>query len=166
MQRLGKIADSFALSKLPATVVGISDDAFRECKLLNMSGLRVVRILGTKPLRSAVPCNGCVHRMGLQMCSTAKPKFGQYLFQGCINLAEVTLSELPSSRGSAQQVRTSELAPGCLRESTQKHFVAIGARACDSCRLLTGEALCGGAGFCWGFWTPNWCPEKSLFLIP
>ena len=31
---------------------------------------------------------------------------------------------------------------------------------------LTGEALCGETGFCCGFWTPNWCPQKSLFSIP
>ena len=43
-------------------------------------------------------------------------------------------------------------------------LVAIGAHACDSCRLLTGEALCGETGFCCGFWTPNWCPQKSLFF--
>ena len=37
------------------------------------------------------------------------------------------------------------------------------------CRGLvppTGEALCGETGFCCGFWTPNWCPQKSLFSIP
>ena len=28
----------------------------------------------------------------------------------------------------------------------------------------TGEALCGETGFCCGFWTPNWCPQKSLFF--
>ena len=28
-----------------------------------------------------------------------------------------------------------------------KHFLAIGAHACDSCRLLTGEALRGDTGF-------------------
>ena len=31
---------------------------------------------------------------------------------------------------------------------------------------LTGEALFGETGFCCGFWTPNWCPQKSLFSIP
>ena len=38
--------------------------------------------------------------------------FGQYLFQGCINLAEVTVSEVPSPRselnGLTQQDRTRE----------------------------------------------------------
>ena len=32
--------------------------------------------------------------------------------------------------------------------------------------ILTGEALCGETGFCCSFWTPNWCPQKSLFSIP
>ena len=41
-------------------------------------------------------------------------KFRQCLFQGRINLAEVTLCEIPSPRGSTLQARTSELAPGCL----------------------------------------------------
>ena len=74
--------------------------------------------------------------------------FGQYLFQGCINLAEFTLSELPSPRGSALQARTSELAPGCLSSTgitalaLTKHSVAIGAHARDSCRLLNCVDLC------------------------
>ena len=46
--------------KLPATVVGIADNAFRDCKLLNSVATLVI-----KPLRNAVPCNVCVHRMGL-----------------------------------------------------------------------------------------------------
>ena len=71
-----------------------------------------------------------------------KTKLGQYLFQGCINLAEVTLSELPSSRESALQARVSELTPGCLSSTgitalaLPMHFVTLGAHACDSCRLL------------------------------
>ena len=78
---------------------------------------------------------------------TSEAKFGQYLFQGCINLAEFTLSELPSPRGSTLQARTSELAPGCLSSTgitalaLTKHFVAIGAHACDSCRLLKSVDL-------------------------
>ena len=32
------------------------------------------------------------------------------------------------------------------------------------CASTTGEALCGKTGFCCGFWTPNWCPQKSLFF--
>ena len=49
---------------------------------------------------------------------SGETNFGQYLFQGCINLAEVTVSEVPSPRselnGLTQQDRTRELAPGCL----------------------------------------------------
>ena len=75
-------------------------------------------------------------------------KLGQYFFQGCINLAEFTLSELPSPRGSTLQARTSEVAPGCLSSTgitalaLTKHFTAIGAHACDSCRLLKSVDLC------------------------
>ena len=97
--------------------------------------------------KKAVPCNGCMHRMGLQTCSMVKPISGNTSSQGCINLAEVTLSEFPS-RGSTLQVRTRELAPGCLSSTgiyelaLPKHFVAIGAHACDSCRLLKSVDLC------------------------
>ena len=154
-----------------------------------------------------------------------------YLFQGCINLAEVTLSELPSPRESVLQARTSELTSGCLSStgiialaalfqlltsgSTMQHCpqaasfaVALGTAArhdnghkvsmAASLALalrsgstlaaagvfgagktrsltfllawlaltthLTGEALCGETCFCCGFWTPNWCPQKSLFF--
>ena len=50
---------------------------------------------------------------GVANMFNSEAKFGQYLFQGCINLAEFTLSELPSPRGSAPQARTGE----ALRES-------------------------------------------------
>ena len=75
-------------------------------------------------------------------------KLGHYLFQGCINLAEFTLSELPSPRGSTLQAGTSELVPGCLSSTgittlaLTKYFTAIGAHACDSCRLLKSVDLC------------------------
>ena len=73
---------------------------------------------------------------------------GQYLFQGCINLAEVTLSELPSPRESVLQARVSELTPGCLSSTgitalaLPMHFATLGAHACDSCRLLKNIDLC------------------------
>ena len=85
---------------------------------------------------------------GIANVFNSEAKFGQYLFQGCINLAEVTWSEPPSSRGSAQHVRTCELAPGCLSSTgiytlaLTKHFAAIGAHVCDSCRLLKSVDLC------------------------
>ena len=59
--------------KLPATVVGISDNVFRDCKLLNSVEAQGAWTLGTKLLRNVVPCSGCMHRKGQQMCSIAKP---------------------------------------------------------------------------------------------
>ena len=64
--------------KLPATVVGISDNVFRGCKLLNSVEAPG---WGLKPLRNVVPCNGCMHRKGLQMCSIAKPSWGNTSFK-------------------------------------------------------------------------------------
>ena len=72
--------------KLPATVVGIADNAFRDCKLLNSVLARVVESLDTKPLRNAVPCNGCMHRKGLQTCSPAKPSSGNTSSKGVLTL--------------------------------------------------------------------------------
>ena len=79
---------------------------------------------------------------GIANVFNSEAKLGQYLFQGCINLAEVALSELSSSRKSALQARVSELTPGCLSSTgitalaLPMHFVTLGAHACDSCRLL------------------------------
>ena len=64
-------------------------------------------------------------------------KFGQYLFQGYINLAEVTLSELSSPRGSTLQARTSELAPGCL--PTTLHTIRV--KAFMNCAALVELAI-------------------------
>ena len=72
--------------KLPATVVSISDNVFRDCKLLTVSWLRAVESMGTKPLRNAVPCNGCMHRKGLQICSTVKPSSGNTSSKGVLTL--------------------------------------------------------------------------------
>ena len=35
--------------------------------------------------------------------------------------------------------------------------------SCAILWLVLGRPLCGETGFCWGFWTPNWRPEKSFF---
>ena len=51
--------------KLPATVVGISDNVFRDCKLLNSVAAPGCQTLGVKPLRNVVPCNGRMHRKEL-----------------------------------------------------------------------------------------------------
>ena len=85
---------------------------------------------------------------GIANVFNSEAKLGQYLFQGCINLAEVTLSELPSPRESVLQARVSELTPGCLSSTgitalaLPMHFVTLGAHACDSCRLLKSIDLC------------------------
>ena len=134
--------------KLPATVVGISDNVFRDCKLQNSVLAPGCRDFGYKAFAERCSLQWVYASEGVANMFNSEAKFGQYLFQGCINLAEFTLSELPSPRGSALQARTSELAPGCLSSTAitalalTKHFVAIGAHACDSCRLLKSVDLC------------------------
>ena len=82
--------------KLPATVVGIADNAFRDCKLLN-----------------SVSAPGC-------------RDFGYKAFAECCSFATCVCIEW-----------------GCKRAlALPKHFVAIGAHACDSCRLLKSVDLC------------------------
>ena len=100
--------------KLPATVVGIADNAFRDCKLLNSVLAPGCRDFGYKAFAECCSLQWVYASEGVANMFTSEAKFGQYLFQGCINLAELTLSELPSPRGSTLQARTSEPAPGCL----------------------------------------------------
>ena len=100
--------------KLPATVVGISDNAFRDCKLLNSVSAPGCRDFGYKAFAECCSLQWVYASEGGANMFSNEAKFGQYLFQGCINLAEFTLSELPSPRGSTLQARTSELEPGCL----------------------------------------------------
>ena len=134
--------------KLPATVVGISDNVFRDCKLLNSVVAPGCRDLGYKAFAECCSLQWVYASEGIANVFNSEAKLGQYLFQGCINLAEVTLSELPSPRESVLQARTSELTPGCLSSTgitalaLPMHFVAIGAHACDSCRLLKSVDLC------------------------
>ena len=134
--------------KLPATVVGISDNVFRDCKLLNSVLAPGCRTFGYKAFAECCSLQWVYASEGVANMFNSEAKFGQYLFQGCINLAEFTLSELPSPRGSALQARTGELTPGCLSSTgitalaLTKHFVAIGAHASDSCRLLKSVDLC------------------------
>ena len=134
--------------KLPATVVGIADNAFRDCKLLNSVLAPGCRDFGYKAFAECCSLQWVYASDGAANVFNGEANFGQYLFQGCINLAEVTLSEVPSPRGSTLQVRTRELAPGCLSSTgiyalaLPKHFVAIRAHACDSCRLLKSVDLC------------------------
>ena len=69
-------------------------------------------------------------------------KFGHYLFQGCVNLAEFTLREFRPSGGGVPQTAASDLALGCLSSTgitmltLTQGFSVIGAHACDSCHLL------------------------------
>ena len=81
------------------------------------------------------------------MGSATKPSSGITSFKGASTLLSFTLSELPSPRGSTLQAGTSELAPGCLSSTgittcSREVFTAIGAHACDSCRLLKSVDLC------------------------
>ena len=100
--------------KLPATVVGISDNVFRDCKLLNSVLAPGCRDFGYKAFAECCSLQWVYASEGIANVFNSEAKLGQYLFQGCINLAEVTLSELPSPRESVLQARTSELTPGCL----------------------------------------------------
>ena len=134
--------------KLPVTVVGISDNVFRDCKLLNSVLAPGCRAFGYKAFAECCSLQWVYASEGVVNVFNSEAKFGQYLFQGCINLAEFSLSELPSPRGSALQARTGELTPDCLSSTgitalaLTKHFVTIGAHACDSCRLLKSVDLC------------------------
>ena len=66
-QRRVKNCLQLRIVKLPATVVEISDDAFRCCKLLNSVSAPGAGNLDTKPLRNAAPYNGCMHRKGCKL---------------------------------------------------------------------------------------------------
>ena len=134
--------------KLPATVVGISDNVFRDCKLLNSVVAPGCLDFGYKAFAECCSLQWVYASEGIANVFNSEAKLGQYLFQGCINLAEVTLSELPSPRESVLQARVSELTPGCLSSTgitalaLPMHFVTLGAHACDSCRLLKSIDLC------------------------
>ena len=142
VQRRGKIVGSFRIVKLPATVVGISDNAFRYCKLLNSVSAPGCREFGYKAFAECCSLQWVYASDGVANRFSSEAKLGHYLFQGCINLAEFTLGELPSPRGPTLQAGTSELAPGCLSSTgittlaLTKDFTTIGAHACDRCRLL------------------------------
>ena len=106
-----------------------------------------VRTRGKKNSVSAPGCGELGYKAFAECCSlqwvyasegvanrfSNEAKLGHCLFQGCINLAEFTLSELPSPRGSTLQAGTSELAPGCLSSTgittlaLTKYFTTIGA---------------------------------------
>ena len=128
--------------KLPATVVGISDNVFRDCKLLNSVAAPGCPDFGYEAFAECCSLQWVYASEGIANVFNSEAKLGQYLFQGCINLAKVTLSELPSPRESVLQARVSESPPGCLSSTgitalaLPMHFGTLGAHACDSCRLL------------------------------
>ena len=134
--------------KLPATVVSISDNVFRDCKLLNRVEAQGCLDFGYKAFAECCSLQWVHASEGAANVFNSEVKFGHYLFQGCINLAEVTLSESPYPRESELQARVRELAPGCFSSTgitalaLPMHFVILGAHACDSCRLLKSIDLC------------------------
>ena len=77
--------------KLPATVVGIADNAFRDCKLLNSVLALGCRDFGHKAFAECCSLQRVYASDGAVNVFNGEANFGQYLFQGCINLAEVTL---------------------------------------------------------------------------
>ena len=129
-------------------MVGISDNVFRDCKLLNSVAAPGCLDFGYKAFAECCSLQWVYASEGIANVFNSEAKLGQYLFQGCINLAEITLSELPSSRESVLQARVSEPTPGCLSSTgitalaLPMHFVTVGAHACNSCRLLQNTDLC------------------------
>ena len=92
---------------------------FQDCKLLNSVLAPGCRDFGYKAFSECCSLQRVSASGGAVNVFSGETNFGQHLFQGCINLAEVTVSEVPSPRselnGLTQQDRTRELAPGCHR---------------------------------------------------
>ena len=134
--------------KLPTTVVGISDNVFRDCKLLNSVEAQGCLDFGYKAFAECCSLQWVHASEGAANVFNSEAKLGHYLFQGCINLAEVTLSESPHLRESGLQARVGELTPGSFSSTgitalaLPMHFATLGAHACDSCRLLKSIDLC------------------------
>ena len=109
--KLGKAAGNFEFVRLPATVVGIADNAFRRCQLLNSvtaPGCREFAIAECSSLQWVYAVEGVAN----QFCSATK--FGHYLFRDCINLAEFNLRDALPPSGLSPQSTARELAQGCL----------------------------------------------------
>ena len=79
--------------RMPATVVGIADNAFRGCQLLNSVTAPGCREFGYKAFADCSSWQRVYANEGVanQFCSAAQ--FGQYLFRDCINLADFVLRE-------------------------------------------------------------------------
>ena len=110
--------------KLPATVVGISDNVFRDCKLLNS-----VLAPGCREFWIQSLCGMLFLTMGV--CIGRDCQYVQQRSQvwaiplpRVFNLAEFTLSELPSLRGSTLQARTSEQHRAALAPRESPHSLS------------------------------------------
>ena len=125
--------------KLPATVVGISDNAFRSCKLPNGVTAPGCREFGYKAFAECCSLQWVYTAEGVANQFSSSTKFGHYLFRGCIYLAEFTLQETPSP---PLPTAVSDLSLGCLSSTgittltLTQSFAVIGAHACDNCCLL------------------------------
>ena len=127
--------------KLPPTVVSISDNAFRSCKLLNSVTAPGCREFGYKAFDECCSLQWVYTTEDIANRFSSCTKFGHYLFRGCINLAEFTLYESPSP-DELLPPTARELALGCLSSTgiatlaLPQSFKVIGAHACDNCLLL------------------------------
>ena len=73
--------------KLPATVVGIADNAFRDCKLLNSVLAPGCRDFGYKAFSECCSLQRvCMHRVELSTCSMGKPISGNTSSKGASTL--------------------------------------------------------------------------------
>ena len=127
--------------KLPSTVVSISDNAFRSCKLLNSVTAPGCGEFGYKAFDECCSLQWVYTTEDIANRFSSCTKFGHYLFRGCINLAEFTLHESPSP-DELSPPTARELALGCLSSpgiatlALPQSFKVIGAHACDNCHLL------------------------------
>ena len=128
--------------RTPATVVGIADNAFRGCQLLNSVTAPGCREFGYKAFAECSSLQWVYAAEGVANQFSCATKFGHYLFRDCINLAEFTLREVLPPGRLPPQTTASELAQGCLSSTgittltlTQDSSV-LGAHACDNCHLL------------------------------
>ena len=117
------------LARLPTTphcqtagnVVDIADNAFRDCKLLNIVLAPGCRDFGYKAFAECCSLQWVYASDGAANVFNGEANFGQYLFQGCINLAEVTLSvrfHPPEGQHCKSGLRSSHRAASAPREST------------------------------------------------
>ena len=127
---------------LPDTVVGIADNVFRGCKLLNIVTASGCRDFGYKAFAECSSLQWVYAAGNTANQFSCTTKLGQYLFRDCINLADFTLQECLPLDGISPRTTTNELAQGCLNSTgiaTLKltpNFSSLGAHACDTCHLL------------------------------